>query len=223
LAEPFAWKEGALLAAGMTAAGIWGWQDDCSPDKEAKGFRGHFGTLWKEKRMTSGMWKAWGGGSTAAAVALALGTSGLWGGLIAACLLAIAPNVLNLFDLRPARAIKVFWLLLATAVVAGVYTAGLSGAFLHGIWQLPVVMATCLLFRHDAGGRVMLGDTGANALGYCVGYAFVAGTPLSVQTAVLAMFVGLHIWAEFFSLSKLIERFGWLERIDRWGRSAEPK
>lgn len=222
-AEIPAWKEGILLGAGLIAVAFWGWQDDCSTDQQTKGFRGHFGTLWKERRMTSGMWKVWGGGSTAVVIALALGPSSLWTWIIAASLLAISPNVLNLFDLRPARAIKVFWLLLLVAMVIGYYSEGLESSYRHGLWQLPMLMATFLLFRHDAGGRIMLGDTGANALGFCVGYLFVLGTPLMAQAVMLLLFIGLHILAEFHSISTLIERFRWLERIDRWGRSAEPE
>ncbi|KQL49201.1 hypothetical protein AN963_05370 [Brevibacillus choshinensis] len=219
--EISAWKEGILLGAGMIAVAFWGWQDDCVTDQQTKGFRGHFGTLWREGRMTSGMWKVWGGGSTAVVIALALGPASLWTWIIAASLLAISPNVLNLFDLRPARAMKVFWLLLVIAMVIGYYSQGLESSYRHGIWQLPVMMSTCLFFRHDAGGRIMLGDTGANALGFCVGYLFVLGTPVIAQAVILLLFIGLHILAEFISITALIERFRWLERIDRWGRSAE--
>ncbi|MDF2680969.1 MAG: UDP-N-acetylmuramyl pentapeptide phosphotransferase [Brevibacillus sp.] len=221
--EISAWKEGMLLGAGMIAVAFWGWQDDCASDQQTKGFRGHFGMLWREKRMTSGIWKVWGGGSTAVVIALALGPSSLWTWIIAASLLAISPNVLNLFDLRPARAMKVFWLLLIAAMVIGYCSEGLESSYRHGLWQLPVMMATCLLFRHDAGGRIMLGDTGANALGFCAGYLFVLGTPLLAQVVILLLFICLHILAEFISISTMIERFRWLKRIDRWGRSAEPE
>lgn len=221
--EVSVWKEGILLGAGMMAVAFWGWQDDCSTDQQTKGFRGHFGTLWRERRMTSGMWKVWGGGSTAVVISLALGSSSLWTWIVAASLLAISPNVLNLFDLRPARAIKVFWLFVIIAMVIGYYAEGVENSCRHLLWQLPVLMATFLLFRHDAGGRIMLGDTGANALGFSVGYLFVLGTPLIAQVVILFLFIGLHVLAEFFSISKLIERFRWLERIDRWGRSAEPE
>ncbi|MED1793944.1 UDP-N-acetylmuramyl pentapeptide phosphotransferase [Brevibacillus nitrificans] len=220
--ESSVWKEGALMGAGMLAIAFWGWQDDCAVDKQAKGFRGHFGTLWRERRMTSGLWKVWGAGSTAIVLALALGPENLWSGLLTACLLASATNVLNLFDLRPARAIKVFWLLEAVAISLCYWTSDLPSFFKHGIWQLPMLAATCMLFRHDAGARVMLGDTGSNTLGFVVGFAFAAGTPLIVQLMIFLLFVGVHIVAEFFSISKLIESSRWLTRIDRWGRSAEP-
>lgn len=217
------WKEGLLLGVGMVATVVWGWQDDCSADQQTKGIRGHFGMLWKERRITSGMWKVWGGGSTAVVISWWLGGSSLWSQILAACMLAVSPNLLNLFDLRPVRAIKVYWLLLTLALVIGFYAGGLAGSCLHMLWQLPVLVATCLFFRHDAGGRIMLGDTGANMLGFCAGYLFVVGTPLGAQAVLLLAFLALHAVAEFFSISRLIERYSWLERVDRWGRGAEPE
>ncbi|WP_238933632.1 hypothetical protein [Brevibacillus choshinensis] len=169
------------------------------------------------------MRKVWGGGSTAVVIAWGLGVSDVWSGMLAACLLAISPNLLNLFDLRPVRAIKVYWLLLSLAMVIGCCTGGVSSSYVHVLWQLPVLVATCLFFRHDAGGRIMLGDTGANALGFCAGYMFVVSAPVGAQALLLLVFILLHIVAEFFSISSLIEKHGWLERIDRWGRPAEPK
>lgn len=213
-------NEGILLGAGMVVMAFWGWQDDRSPDTFIKGFRGHFGTLWREGRVTSGLWKAWGGGSTALLISLAF-TESLWSWMLATGLLAITPNVLNLFDLRPARALKVFWLLLLLAGLVGYY-AGLSGEAGRQawIWLLPVLTSSILLFRHDAGGKIMLGDTGANALGFVVGYAFVSMTPVYVQAMVLLLFISLHIVAEFISISQVIEKFHWLRRMDGWGRSA---
>ncbi|MGG1663923.1 UDP-N-acetylmuramyl pentapeptide phosphotransferase [Brevibacillus sp. NRS-1366] len=213
--------EGLLLGAGMVVMAFWGWQDDRSPDPIVKGFRGHFGALWHQGEMTSGLWKAWGGGSTAFLISLAFAQS-FWSWLLAICLLAITPNVLNLFDLRPARALKVFWFLLFIAGVAGYYAGESAGAGqMAWVWFLPVITSSIFLFRHDAGGKIMLGDTGANALGFVVGYAFVITTPAYVQGLVLLLFISLHIVAEFISISQYIERFRWLRRMDSWGRSAK--
>ncbi|MFD2371868.1 UDP-N-acetylmuramyl pentapeptide phosphotransferase [Brevibacillus sp. GCM10020057] len=218
------WREGALLGIGMIAVAFWGWQDDCSLDKLAKGFRGHFGMLLREGRVTSGMRKLWGVSGTSAVIALALLAPGplrIGEWLPAACLLAISANALNLFDLRPARAIKVFWLLELIALGIGYSLTGTEYLYAHAVWQIPLLMATCLSFSHDACGRVMLGDTGSNTLGFCAGYSFVVGTPLSLQMTILLLLIGVHILAEFVSISALIERCGWLDWLDRWGRAKE--
>lgn len=209
-AAPSYFQEGLALAAGLLSLAFWGYRDDRSKEKETKGFRGHFGVLWRERRATSGIWKAVGGGSTAVLVAGVLAPS-FWPWLLASCLLAICPNLLNLFDLRPARAIKVFWLLILTGVFAGGFHLGV----------LPVVVSTCLLFRHDARGQLMLGDTGANVLGFAAGFFLVTSIPWQGQLLLLALFALLHVLAEFVSLSQLIQRVKWLDRLDQWGRQAE--
>jgi UDP-GlcNAc:undecaprenyl-phosphate/decaprenyl-phosphate GlcNAc-1-phosphate transferase len=212
-------RMGVLFLAGSASMAFWGWLDDCSFDKAVKGFRGHFGTLWRERRMTGGMWKAWGGGSTALLVSLALYGETL-PALVAAGLLALSPNLLNMFDLRPARAIKMFALLAAVAVGSGAFAAG-SAPF--WVWMIPVAAAAALVFRHDAAGSLMLGDTGANYLGFAAGFGLATNLPLAVQTVMLLLFAGLHLLAEFVSFSRVIQSVGWLNRLDQWGRQAETK
>jgi UDP-GlcNAc:undecaprenyl-phosphate/decaprenyl-phosphate GlcNAc-1-phosphate transferase len=212
-------RVGVLFLAGSASMAFWGWLDDCSPDKAVKGFRGHFGALWKERRMTSGMWKAWGGGSTALLVSLALYGETL-SALAAAGLLALSPNVLNMFDLRPARALKVFALLAAVAVAGGAFASGKAPCW---VWMVPVAAAAALVFRHDAAGRLMLGDTGANYLGFAAGFSLATNLSFAVQIAMLLVFAILHLLAEFVSFSRVIQSVGWLNRLDQWGRPAETK
>jgi UDP-GlcNAc:undecaprenyl-phosphate GlcNAc-1-phosphate transferase len=208
---------GVLLACGMAAMACWGWIDDRSNDGTTKGFRGHFRVLWQERRVTSGMWKLIGGGLTAVAVSLFL-TSDIFAWLVACGLLAISPNILNLFDLRPGRAIKVYWLLVCMAIAVGVLAATSEEALFVWLFLLPLLVASVLLFPHDAGGRIMLGDTGANALGFSIGYLYVTTVPLLWQVTFLAGFVTLQVAAEFVSFSRVIERQAWLRRLDEWGR-----
>jgi len=212
--------EGGLLLTGLLSMAFWGWLDDASLDKKAKGFRGHFGVLWRERKMTSGLWKVWGGGCTAMLVAYGLADSiGMW--LLAASLLAVSSNLLNLFDLRPARAMKVFWLILLIGVAVSLFSLGGSGHPSVWIWLFPLFLSSLLLFRHDARGAIMLGDTGANVLGFAAGFALIRGIPWQGQAWLLLVFVLLHVIAEFVSFSQIIDRVKWLERLDRWGRSAE--
>ncbi|WP_232322225.1 UDP-N-acetylmuramyl pentapeptide phosphotransferase [Brevibacillus parabrevis] len=208
---------GVLLAGGMGAMACWGWIDDRSNDGTTKGFRGHFRALWQERHVTSGMWKLIGGGLTAAAVSIFL-TSDIFSWLVACGLLAISPNILNLFDLRPGRAIKVYGLLVCLAIAAGVLAATSEEALFVWLFLLPLLVASVLLFPHDAGGRIMLGDTGANALGFSIGYLYVTTVPLLWQVTFLAGFVALQVAAEFVSFSRVIERQAWLRRLDEWGR-----
>lgn len=212
--------EGCLLLAGLLSMAFWGWLDDVSLDKEAKGFRGHFGVLWRERKVTSGLWKVWGGGCTAMVVAYGLTDSfAMW--LLAACLLAVSANLLNLFDLRPARAIKVFWLILLFGAIVSLFSLRDFSQPSVWIWLCPLIVSSLLLFRHDARGEIMLGDTGANALGFAAGFALIRGISWEGQALLLLFFVLLHVLAEFVSFSQIIASVKWLERMDRWGRSDE--
>ncbi|WP_429840998.1 UDP-N-acetylmuramyl pentapeptide phosphotransferase [Brevibacillus sp. FIR094] len=211
---------GFLFLAGMITMAFWGWRDDCASDRDAKGFRGHFGVLWRERRMTSGMWKLIGGTSTAFCLSFFLSNS-LWAGIVSFGLLALSPNIINLFDLRPARAIKVYWGLTLLVGTIGIWTIGASAAVASWIFLMPIFMASILMFPHDAGGKIMLGDTGSNALGFAAGFSFVIGTPIYVQASMLVLFLCLQVAAEFCSFSRVIEQVGWLRLLDQWGRVAE--
>lgn len=211
---------GLLFLTGMIIMAFWGWRDDRTSEIDAKGFRGHFGVLWRERRMTSGMWKLLGGTSTACCLSLSLLDS-LWAGFVAFGLLALTPNIINLFDLRPGRAIKVFWCLIALAGAFSLWTIGVSTAMANWIFLIPVFLASVLMFPHDVGGKIMLGDTGSNALGFAAGFSFVIGTPIYVQAIMLVLFLCLQTAAEFCSFSRVIEQVGWLRRLDQWGRVTE--
>ncbi|UKK98171.1 UDP-N-acetylmuramyl pentapeptide phosphotransferase [Brevibacillus brevis] len=211
---------GILFLTGLITMAFWGWRDDCASDRHVKGFRGHFGVLWRERRITSGMWKLIGGTSTAFCLTLALSNT-IWAEFVAFGLLALTPNIINLFDLRPGRAIKVFWCLIALAVAFGLLTIGASAEMVNWILLIPIFLASILLFPHDVGGKIMLGDTGSNALGFAAGFFFVIGTPIYVQASMLVLFLCVQIAAEFCSFSRVIEQIGWLRRLDQWGRVTE--
>jgi UDP-GlcNAc:undecaprenyl-phosphate GlcNAc-1-phosphate transferase len=210
---PFHTREWVMMVCGSAAMALWGWQDDCSRDKEVKGFRGHLGTLLQEGRMTSGLLKAWGGGATACIAALAL-SNGLTEFIVHAGLLAFATNLINLFDLRPTRAIKVFWLL------TGITIALSWSALPAYLWILPALTASLLLFFPDARQQVMLGDTGSNFLGFLAGFLLMVTLPMPLKCFFLFIFILLHVLAEFISFSRVIEAVRWLRRIDQWGRQA---
>ncbi len=204
---------GMLFLCGSSLMAMWGYVDDRAADQAIKGFRGHAATLWREGRMSSGVLKAWGGGSTALLVSLGVSSS-VWGALLDALLLALSANLLNLFDLRPGRAIKVFWLYLLLVYLASLVFAGGEGL----IWSVPVAAASLLFFPGDAAGRVMLGDTGANFLGFCVGFFCLLTFPLAVKCLLAALLLYLHVMAERCSFTRLIASVGWLDKLDRLGR-----
>ncbi|WP_134683198.1 UDP-N-acetylmuramyl pentapeptide phosphotransferase [Brevibacillus migulae] len=208
--------QATLLFSGMLTASLLGWLDDRSADKEAKGFRGHLAVLWQEGRMTSGLWKAWGGGAVSMLVALPLsGNLSEW--LIHTGILSLSMNLLNLFDLRPGRAMKVFWIFLILSATSAWHVATVY------LWMVPGLMATLLLFRPEGRQQIMLGDTGANSLGFLTGFLLVLTQSLTAKICLLILLVILHGLAEFISFSRVIQSVGWLRRIDQWGRQSFPQ
>jgi hypothetical protein len=214
----------ALAVAGAGAA-AFGSYDDLAGNGVRKGFRGHLGAL-RAGELTTGAVKVAGIGATGLAAALIAGpsadVSSADGGasaplavadmLINAGLVAGGANLMNLFDLRPGRAIKVA--LLAGGLLAPWHRGRAAAA-------APLSAAAALL-PEDLGERSMLGDAGANALGAMLGAAAASTLPRPARLGVLAVVVGLTAASEKVSFTKVIERTGPLRRLDMLGRRPVP-
>jgi UDP-N-acetylmuramyl pentapeptide phosphotransferase/UDP-N-acetylglucosamine-1-phosphate transferase len=133
---------------------------------------------------------------------------------INAVLIAGAANLLNLFDLRPGRAIKV------TAASAALIAAGsaVSGSG-DGCAAVAAPLGAALaLLPEDLGERAMLGDAGANALGAMLGAAAAVSLPRPARIGLLAGIVALTAASEKVSFTKVIERTPPLRWLDMLGR-----
>jgi UDP-GlcNAc:undecaprenyl-phosphate GlcNAc-1-phosphate transferase len=195
---------GALVAAAI-GAGAFGGYDDLAGSGDRRGFRGHLGALARGD-VTTGAVKIGGIGATGLAAAALLGGSPV-DVAVNAGLSAGAANLLNLFDLRPGRAIKVVLGASALLAVGGGTRASAA----------PVGAALALL-PEDLGERAMLGDAGANALGAMLGIAAAASLGRPARIAVLAAITGLTAASEVVSFTKVIERTPPLRWLDMLGR-----
>ncbi|UFJ42891.1 UDP-N-acetylmuramyl pentapeptide phosphotransferase [Brevibacillus humidisoli] len=203
-----------LFCCGSLIMLLLGWQDDRANDGSNKGFRGHLHAFWSERRLTSGLVKCVGGGLTALLLSIAL-SQGVEEVLVHAGLLALFSNLINLFDLRPTRALKAFWLS-AAALLTTVPSLLFSPAV--WVWILPVMTASILFFGPDARGQMMLGDAGANYLGFLLGFGSLLVLPFTAKAAVLIVLIVLHLLAEMISFTRIIEAVPLLRRLDEWGR-----
>jgi UDP-GlcNAc:undecaprenyl-phosphate/decaprenyl-phosphate GlcNAc-1-phosphate transferase len=205
----------ALAAAGLGAA-AFGCYDDLAGSGDRRGFRGHLGALAKGE-VTSGAVKIVGIGATGLGAAVLLGGSPV-DVAINTGLTAGGANLLNLFDLRPGRAIKVALaggaLLVAGAPRRSRGTASRAVAAPAG--------AALALLPEDLGERAMLGDAGANALGGMLGVAAAASLPRPARIALLAGIAGLTAASEVVSFTKVIERTPPLRWLDMLGRRPAP-
>ena len=204
----------ALAVAGAGAAAFGGY-DDLKGSAARRGFRGHLGALARGE-VTSGAVKLAGIGLTGLAAAALTGTDGAGAGgapaadlLINAGLAAGGANLLNLFDLRPGRAIKV-----ALAASAALGVASPEGALAAAA---PAGAALAVL-PEDLGERAMLGDAGANALGGMLGVAAAVALPRTARIAVLAAITGLTAASEVVSFTRVIDRTPPLRWLDMLGR-----
>jgi hypothetical protein len=200
----------AIALAGAGSAAFGGY-DDLKGSGDRRGFRGHLGALARGE-ITTGALKLAG-----------IGASGLAAGALAGRdrrgsavdvvldtgLIAGGANLLNLFDLRPGRAIKVT---LATGALLGAASpAGRRAA------AAPLGAALAVL-PEDLGERAMLGDSGANALGAMLGAGVAAALPRKARIAVLAAVAGLTAASEVISFTRVIERTPPLRWLDMLGR-----
>jgi len=200
-------RRAAAMAVGAAGAAAFGGYDDLAGSGDRRGFRGHLGAL-RQGEVTTGAVKLGGiGGTGLVSAALAGGSPADL--IINAGLVAGGANLLNLFDLRPGRAIKV-------AAVSGalIGTAGPDRV------AAPLGAALALL-PEDLGERAMLGDAGANALGAMLGAA-AAGLPRPARIAVLAGIAGLTAASEKVSFTKVIARTPALNWLDMLGRRPVP-
>ena len=224
----------ALMTAAAGAAACGGY-DDLAGSGDRRGFRGHLGAL-AHGEVTTGAVKLGGIG------AAGLAASGLLGGpaadvLVNAGLIAGCANLVNLFDLRPGRAIKVAVAGGLLAAVPGSAArrrapqpaprgagprAGLSragGAALPAGALLALPLGAALaLAGEDLGERAMLGDAGANALGALLGTVAAASLSLPARLALLAGITGLTAASEVVSFTRVIERTPPLRWLDMLGR-----
>jgi UDP-GlcNAc:undecaprenyl-phosphate/decaprenyl-phosphate GlcNAc-1-phosphate transferase len=197
----------SLALAGLGALGF-GILDDLAGSGKRRGLRGHLSAL-AHGELTTGAVKLAGIGATGLASALVVGGDPA-DVVINSGLIAGGANLLNLFDLRPGRAIKV-----ATGSAALIAAGG--GA--TGVTSVAAPLGAALaLLPDDLGERAMLGDAGANAVGAMLGAAAAASLPRPARLALLAGIVGLTAASEKVSFTKVIERTPALRWLDMLGR-----
>ena len=202
------WRCAAAMVLGGAGAAAFGAYDDLAGSGDRRGFRGHIGAL-RQGEVTTGAVKLGGIGLTGV-VSAALAGGSPADVILNAGLVAGGANLLNLFDLRPGRALKV---------------AAASGALLGAAGQDSVAAplgAGLALLPEDLGERAMLGDAGANALGAMLG-ASAAGLSRPARIALLAGIAGLTAASEKVSFTKVIARTPALNWLDMLGRRPVPQ
>jgi len=215
---------GSAGAAAIVAlsAGALGALDDLVGGAADKGLRGHLRALARGE-VTTGAVKVVGLGLTGLLGVVLVDSRGPGRGtaerpvgsgrpgwtdvlstLVGGAVVAGAANAVNLFDLRPGRALKV-------TVAAGLPLVG-------GVAAATAVGSSLGVVRDDLQASSMLGDTGANAAGALLGLALVERTGLVGRATALVGLAALTLASERVSFTQVIEANPVLRRIDVWGR-----
>lgn len=193
---------------GLSLVGFAGILDDLVGETKIKGLKGHLSKMC-QGQLTSGGLKAIIGGLSALYVSFSFSMS-LMDLLLNTLIILFFINAMNLFDVRPGRAIKTF---LITSMFVWTFSKA-PDRYL----TLILVGGILTIVKGDLKEEYMLGDVGANILGYTLGFTSAISFNMGNKIFIIALLVILHIIAEITSISLLINKNPVLRYIDEIGR-----
>lgn len=197
---------GILAAAVMGFAGII---DDLLGTRSVLGFKGHMKSLL-EGRLTTGGFKAIIGGIVAASISIYISKGpGEW--VLNVLVITLFTNLLNLSDLRPGRAIKLFFVLWLVSLIPVFYRE-------YRFLLYPPIGGIIAYMPTDFRAKGMMGDVGSNVLGITVGLYYCLISSVYLRLAILVMLVLLQLVGEKYSFTAIIDRSRILSFIDGLGR-----
>lgn len=197
-----------MFIFGMISMFFAGVLDDIIGNRDVSGLKGHFKSLLKGS-LTTGGFKALFGGFVGVIISVAI-SKNLGDIVVNTLIIALSTNLMNLLDLRPGRAIKVY---ISISTVLFLTLTGYVKSLMLLI--VPNVLA---YFNYDLKARAMMGDTGSNVLGISVGMLIVMGCSIKIRIGWLVFLVLIHILTEKYSLTQIIEKNKFLNFIDKLGR-----
>jgi hypothetical protein len=220
------WISFALGGIVAIPAFVLGLIDDTFGAGGHKGFRGHLSAL-ASGRLTTGGLKMLGIGIAALFAGLVIASDLDAGWLHAvgtALVIALGANFMNLMDLRPLRAIKIYVLDVAFVCVTIMllFTDELAtGAGVALAIFLVMVGPMAAVWRYDAREEGMLGDAGANPAGALVGAMVGLWWPTWAVLLVAAALLVLNALSEKISFTRVIKRIAPLRWLDGLGRASD--
>ena len=135
--------------------------------------------------------------------------------LVGVGVLVLSTHLFNLLDLRPGRAGKAFVTLGAVLTLGSWDTYALEAL---GLFIGPAIV----LLPYDLRERAMMGDTGSNVLGAVAGLWLVLALGPTGEAIALGVLAVVTLYAEFRSISALVEGNPPLRWLDSLGRPRNP-
>ncbi|MCR8745222.1 glycosyl transferase [Romboutsia lituseburensis] len=197
-----------MFIFGLISMFFAGVLDDIIGNRDVSGLKGHFKSLLKGS-LTTGGFKALFGGFVGIIISIAV-SKNIGDIIINTLIIALSTNLMNLLDLRPGRAIKVY---LSISTILFLTLTGYVKSLILLI--VPNVLA---YFNYDLKARAMMGDTGSNVLGISIGMLVIMGYSMKIRIGWLVFLILIHILTEKYSLTKIIEKNKFLNFIDKLGR-----
>jgi hypothetical protein len=232
------------LAVATSAVFALGLLDDLFGSGESKGFKGHLRSLLKGKP-TTGAIKLFGISLVSFLYALyrlawpyrdglVAENEGIAGSrwildaspdallaliglaLLAGAAIALTSNLLNLFDLKPGRAAKVYLVLILLAAFLMLFMPFGFPSLVTAVVIFALPILTIII--PDLRERAMLGDAGANTAGFVIGALIVSLLPLWALIVYLLVILALNLASEKHSFSAIIDNNPLLRKLDNIGR-----
>lgn len=193
----------------VLCSGFAGIADDLVGAGGPKGLIKHLRSTM-DGRLTTGFIKALAGLMVSCVVSL--GAESSFEFMINAALISLCTNTVNLFDLRPGRAIKLY-LASTLLLLINIYEE-----FYKVLPALVLCIAACIFLFYDLNEVCMLGDTGANILGSTLGYHMTLVLGIELKLPLLALMAFLNLMAEKVSFTEIIKKSRLLDYFDKLGR-----
>lgn len=199
----------SIYLMGFIFMGLLGLLDDLIGNKEIKGLKGHIKALFNGI-LTTGALKAILGFYisivTSTYIAESFGEI-----LINSLIIGLFTNLINIFDLRPGRAIKIFYIISLSFILSN-----MNSGFNYILFSLFGILIPYLFL--DFRARAMMGDVGSNVLGFSLGIYSAISYDLVAKIIIGIILLLLHIVSEKVSFSKLIANNKILNYLDNLGR-----
>ena len=189
----------AILLGGFCVVGFL---DDIYGSPAYRGIRGHLRAL-QSGRITTGLIKLIASPLMAAAFVVSQFGTQTWLTYVYIVMIAASSNAFNLLDLRPGRS-QGFAIITLMAILTVFHAPIVVGAIL-------VLIITII---PDARAVVMMGDSGAIAIGAGIALVVIASSNITLVIAYTLLAVVLNLLAEKYSLGKLIAENTVLREID---------
>lgn len=179
--------------------------DDCLGNTQVKGIKRNIHSLLN-KRFTTGILKAFLILLVSCSIFYIFNEE-FW--LLKGIITALFANLFNLMDLRPARVLKLYYMLIIFI------------PFRNLQWSkelyLILILVIAVYYYFDAYGYSMLGDGGSNLIGFYTGYMIteIIGTRINLLMLLMVLLISIQIILDRYSFTKFIKERPLIDYIDR--------